>query len=213
MSDANRTHDLERHDARSVNATQGMWLVGLLAVLVVLLFLGGESARHFLRYERTAILEVGEYWRLVTGHLVHGNAMHTALNLAGLALIAALFPKHYSLSGWLLVIGLSLIAIDLGFVWNEPQLEWYVGLSGLLHGALAAGAIAWWRYESRGLALALTAVLICKLGWEQSQGALPFSGDMRVIVDAHLYGACGGVVAGVLIWCVQQRWPSRARPL
>jgi rhomboid family GlyGly-CTERM serine protease len=213
MSDANRTHASGRQDARYASAAQAMWLVGLLTLLVVLLFLGGESTRHLLRYERSAILEAGEYWRLVTGHLVHGSVMHMALNLAGLGLIAALLPKHYSIRDWLFVLGLSLAAIDVGFVWNEPQLEWYVGLSGLLHGALAAGALAWWRYESRGLALAFTAILIGKLGWEQSQGALPFSGDMRVIVDAHLYGACGGLLAGVLIWCIPQRWPWRARPL
>jgi rhomboid family GlyGly-CTERM serine protease len=190
-----------------------MWLVGLLALLVVLLSLGGESARHMLRYERIAVLDAGEYWRLVSGHLVHGNSMHMGLNLAGLGLIAALFPKHYSLAGWLWVVGLSMACIDAGFVWIEPQLHWYVGLSGVLHGALGAGAIAWWRYESKGLALALSCVLIAKLVWEQSQGALPLSGDMPVIVDAHLYGAVGGVIAGVLVWCVQQRWPWRARPL
>ena len=78
----------------------------------------------------------------------------------------------------------------------EPQLEWYVGLSGVLHGALAAGAIGWWRHESKPLALALTAVLVGKLAWEQWQGALPLSGDMPVVVDAHLYGAIGGALAG-----------------
>jgi rhomboid family GlyGly-CTERM serine protease len=212
MSDANRTHDFGRHQAQFVN-TKEIWLVGLLAALVVLLSLGGDSARQLLRYERTAILDAGEYWRLVSGHLIHGNAMHMGLNLAGLGLIAALFPKHYSWAAWVLVGALSMGIIDAGFVWNEPQLEWYVGLSGLLHGALAAGAFAWWRYESRGLALALSCVLIAKLSWEQSQGALPFSGDMPVIVDAHLYGAIGGLIAGVLVWCVQQRWPWRARPL
>jgi len=188
-------------------------MLGLLIAAVVLLSLGGEAVRLALRYERTAILNMGEYWRLISGHFVHGSIQHMAVNVAGLGLIAALFPRGYALSDWLVIGGLSLIAIDVGFVWYQPQLDWYVGLSGVLHGALAAGAIVWWRRESKALAAILAALLVGKLIWEQWQGALPLSGDIPVIVDAHLYGAGGGLVAGVLLWCSERRWPCRSRPL
>jgi len=124
-----------------------------------------------------------------------------------------LFPRHYSLPQWLLILLASVVAIDVGFVFYEPQLQWYVGLSGVLHGALAAGAVAWWRQETKPLALALSLVLVAKLAWEQLHGALPFSGDMPVIVDAHLYGALGGLAAGLCICLLWQGWPSRARSL
>ena len=179
----------------AVSSIQGAWLVGLLAVVLVLLYFTGDAGRQLLRYERAAVLH-GEYWRLLTGHLVHGSGQHLLLNAVGLGLIAALFPREYSLRGWLLILASSVVIIDLGFVFLEPQLEWYVGLSGVLHGALAAGAIGWWQHESRPLALALTLLLIGKLAWEQWHGALPLSGDMPVVVDAHLYGAIGGALAG-----------------
>ncbi|HKR35644.1 MAG TPA: rhombosortase [Steroidobacteraceae bacterium] len=186
--------------ARTVmSSIQGAWLVGLLAAVLVLLWFTGESGRELLRYERAAVLQ-GQYWRLLTGHLVHGSGQHVLLNAVGLGLIAALFPREYSLRGWLLILASSVVTIDLGFVLLEPQLQWYVGLSGVLHGALAAGALGWWRHESRGLALALSGVLIGKLAWEQWHGALPLSGDMPVVVDAHLYGAIGGALAGALLW-------------
>jgi rhomboid family GlyGly-CTERM serine protease len=181
----------------------GGWLLGLLIAGLVLLSLlceaGGEHARLLLRYERGAVLQ-GEYWRLLTGHLVHGSWLHLLLNCAGLGLITALFPDHYSTRQWLLIGLLSLVTIDVGFVFWEPQLSWYVGLSGVLHGALAAGAIAWWRYETKPLALALSAIFVGKLVWEQLHGALPLSGGMAVVVDAHLYGAVGGVIAGTILW-------------
>ena len=179
--------------------TTGWWLLGLLILALVLLSLLGDTGRQWLRYEREAILQ-GEYWRLLTGHLVHGNWLHLFLNGAGLALIAGLFPEHYSVRQWLLIALLSLVTIDVGFVFWEPQLEWYVGFSGVLHGALAAGAVAWWRHESKRLALALSVIFIGKLLWEQWRGALPLSGGLAVVVDAHLYGALGGVIAGVLLW-------------
>ena len=182
----------------------GWWLLGLLIATLVLLSLlceygQGEQLRLLLRYEREAVLQ-GEYWRLLTGHLVHGSWLHLVLNCAGLGLITALFPDHYSTRQWLLIGLLSLVTIDVGFVFWEPQLAWYVGLSGVLHGALAAGGIAWWRYETKRLALALSMIFVGKLLWEQLHGALPLSGGMAVVVDAHLYGAIGGVIAGTILW-------------
>lgn len=199
--------------AASIRAHQGMWLVGLVAGVAVLLACAGEPARLALRYERLAVLDHAQLWRLVTGHLVHAGPAHLLLNMAGLGLIAALFPRDYSVRQWLIVLVASIATIDAGFVLFEPQLQWYVGLSGVLHGALAAGAIAWWRHESRVLALALIAILMLKLGWEQWQGALPFSGDMTVIVAAHLYGAIGGAAAGLLIWQISRRWPAEPASL
>lgn len=189
----------------AVSSIRGAWLVGLLAAVMVLLWLTGDMGREWLRYERVAVLQ-GQYWRLLTGHLVHGSGQHLLLNAVGLGLIAALFPREYSVRSWLLILASSVVTIDLGFVFLEPQLEWYVGLSGILHGALAAGAIGWWRHESKPLALAVTLVLVGKLAWEQWHGALPLSGDMPVVVDAHLYGAIGGALAGAWL-AVHNRAP------
>jgi rhomboid family GlyGly-CTERM serine protease len=201
-----------RGAVRVMKPAHAAWLIGLTVAALVLLSLGGESWREALRYERAAVLR-GEYWRLVTGHLVHGTTQHLLLNVLGLGVMAALFPREFSLRGWLFIAAASVAVIDLGFVLWEPQLEWYVGLSGVLHGVLAAGAIAWWRHESKGFALALTAILAAKLAWEQWRGALPLSGDMPVIVDAHLYGAIGGALAAGALWALRRGWSPRPRSL
>lgn len=190
---------LQWMSGRGPGERSGAWLLGLVLLVLVLLSLLGENGRSALRYEREAVLH-GEYWRLLTGHLVHGGSQHLILNSAGLGLIAALFPHDYSWRAWLLIALFSALAIDAGFVFCEPQLSWYVGFSGVLHGALAAGAIAWWRHESGPLALALSAIFVGKLAWEQWHGALPLSGDLPVVVDAHLYGALGGAVAALGLW-------------
>lgn len=155
----------------------------------------------------------GEWWRLLTGHLVHGGLRHLSLNMAGIGLVALLFGRDYSPGHWLLILLASTLAIDLGFVFYQPQLEWYVGLSGVLHGCIAAGLIAWWRYENRVLTLAVAVLLSAKLFWEQYRGALPLSGDMPVVVAAHLYGAIGGALAAASIAILRQRWPRRSTSL
>jgi rhomboid family GlyGly-CTERM serine protease len=175
--------------------------IGLVAALMVLLSLATDV--HALRYEREAILQ-GEWWRLLTGHLVHFDLHHLLLNLAGLALIAALFPSEYSMGSWLLIVLTSVLAIDVGFFYLRPSLVWYVGASGALHGALAAGAIKWWREQPRWLAGALTAILLGKLAWEQTHGGLPLSGSMPVVVDAHLFGTAGGACAALALWAGQR---------
>lgn len=185
--------------ATAITLRRTSWFLGLLTAVLVLSWLGDESVGHALRYERTAVL-AGEYWRLLTGHFVHGTLAHLMLNLAGLGMVVVLFGRDYALNGWLLILLASIAAIDVGFVFYEPQLQWYVGFSGVLHGALAAGAIAWVRHESGQLALGMVLLLVGKLAWEQWRGALPFSGDMAVIVDAHLYGAIGGALAAGVLW-------------
>jgi rhomboid family GlyGly-CTERM serine protease len=189
-----------------------IWLFGLLFGVLVALGLVEEGLRNVLLYERHGVF-AGEYWRLLTGHLVHGSTQHLLLNLAGLLLIAALFPRDYSSVEWLFVGLSSVVVMDVAFVFYEPQLQWYVGFSGVLHGALAAGAVAWWRSEPKPVALVLTVVLIGKLLWEQWRGALPLSGDLPVVVDAHLYGAIGGAAAASILWAFRQLWPFGHRSL
>jgi rhomboid family GlyGly-CTERM serine protease len=212
MSDANRTQGLG-DSLRRVRVPAGTWLVGLIGAAVVLLAIGGAKVERALRYERAAVLEDGEYWRLLTAHLVHLSAYHLVLNLAGLVLVAVLFPRLFSPGAWLAVGLVSAAAIDLGFLWNEPELEWYVGLSGVLHGILAAGAVAWWRRESKLFAFLLSAILVGKLVWEQGAGDLPTAGTMPVVVDAHLYGAIGGAIAALGLELSRRMWPHGARPL
>jgi rhomboid family GlyGly-CTERM serine protease len=169
-----------------------------IAALLVLLWLGGGPVVEALRFERTAIA-AGELWRLVSGNLVHASGQHLILNLAGLGLMALLFPGEYSRGEWSLIGLTSAMSIAAGLWWGSPEVGWYVGLSGVLHGLIAAGAIAWWRSRLRRMAMMLTAVLVAKLVGERLFGAIGWSGGLNVIIDAHLYGALGGAMAGVIL--------------
>ena len=152
-----------------------------------------------LRYERTAIAQ-GEWWRLLTGHLVHLGAWHAALNAAAFLVLWILFRRDYRLRQWLLIVIVSIVAIDAGLWLLDPRIEWYVGASGALHGIAAAGAVSRIR-QMRREGWVLAALLVVKLSYEQARGAMPFTESMPVVVDAHLYGAIGGTFAALLTWC------------
>jgi rhomboid family GlyGly-CTERM serine protease len=148
-----------------------------------------------LRYQRDAIF-AGEWWRLVTGHFVHLGWAHLALNVMGLALMWALFAADYTPRQWLIITAGSIASIDVGFLLLNPQLVWYVGLSGALHGVMAAGTLAHLRRREPDRWI-LAVFLIGKLVYEQVVGVMPYSLNSTggpVVVDAHLYGAIGALI-------------------
>jgi len=174
-------------------------LPALLAGLAILAAIAGEDGREWLAWDREAIAAQGQLWRLVTGHLTHMGTPHLLLNLGGLGLTWFLVADYLDERDWWLVAAGSVVAMDLGFWLLEPQLLWYVGLSGLLHGLLAAGTAAGLRAGPPEIRL-LAVVLVAKIGYEQWFGPLPGSETAsggQVIVDAHLYGAVGGLLAAI----------------
>lgn len=177
-----------------------------LTLIAVLLALGGDSITELLRYHVTEI-KSGEIWRFITGNLVHLGWSHMLMNLLGLGLIWGLFWGCFSPWQWLIITLISGLAVSLGLFVLNPELIWYVGLSGVLHGLFVAGAVGGIRRGDRREAILLVAI-VGKLIWEQAYGALPGSADMAggpVVVDSHLYGAIGGAIAALLfkprLWC------------
>lgn len=185
---------------------QRLWfLPALLLLAAVLIAAFGEPARVLLRYERYAVADY-ELWRLLTGHLVHLGWTHLGMNAAGLLLVWVLFGRYLSAAAWLGVIAATMVGIDAGFLLLRPDLVWYVGLSGVLHGMLAAGAAVGYR-EHRLESTVLALLLAAKLGWEQVGGAVPGSASVAggpVVVDAHLYGTVAGILA-VLPLLIRER--------
>lgn len=176
-----------------------------LALLMLGLGAAGPDATDRLRYERAGILD-GELWRLATGHLVHGDGLHLAWNLLGVLIVWWLVAREYSPRQWLLILAVSTAGTDLGFLLFERDLDWYVGFSGVLHGCLAAGLVAWVRGTRDWVTWLVAGLFAAKLAWEHWAGPLPFTGasiSLPVVHEAHTYGAVGGVLAA--LWLAH--WP------
>jgi rhomboid family GlyGly-CTERM serine protease len=189
----------------SFHSAVAVFPVVLVAVLLAFHGLGAD-ALPVLRYERSAVLS-GEAWRLVTGHLVHADMVHLGWNVLGVLIVAFLFARDYSWRQWLVILGVSIATTDLGFLLLAPQLEWYVGFSGVLHGLMAAGLVAWLRTSRDAITWIVTGLFAAKLAWEHFAGPLPFTAaslELPVVHEAHTYGAIGGGLAGL--------WLTRRMP-
>ena len=176
---------------------RGLTALGLcLGLLVLAAF--GEAPRLALRWSRSD-LTAGEAWRLVTGHLVHLDLEHALLNVAGLLLVWALFSRVFTAGQWALTLLAGVVAIDLGLWVVNVELQWYVGASGLLHTAMAAGIVRQMLVRDP-VAWGLGVLGVGKLLYEHFSGAMPFtSSGALVVTDAHLYGAVAGMICGVLL--------------
>jgi rhomboid family GlyGly-CTERM serine protease len=188
------------------------WRVPLgIALLCVVLSLGGDTLRELARYERNELLE-GEIWRLVSGHLVHLGTGHTILNLSALGILVWLFDEVLDNVDWAFVMLASALGIDVGLYWFASEVDWYVGLSGVLHGVMIAGSLKLLAARAP-IGLLLLVLTLGKLAWEQWGGPVPFSeltSGGPVVIEAHLFGALGGV-AGLALSMLVRR--ARRPPL
>lgn len=174
--------------------TLGLWLIA--AVLQAVPY----ETHPALFYNRNH-LAAGELLGGLTAHLMHVGWTHYFLNMAGLGLILFLFREAWTPGRLIIVFVACLLAVDAGLWWLSPQVLSYAGLSGILHGLLGAGALLCWRAAGWLTPLVLLAVG-AKLAGEQYLG--PTAGMSNIvgapiIVDSHLYGFIGGIVAALFL--------------
>ncbi len=139
-------------------------------------------------------LAAAQPWRWWTAAFVHWSPMHLLANLIGLVVVGALghvaaVPAVVAMA-WLASWPLLHLALLL-----RPELAHYGGLSGLLHGGVAAAALYLACVETRRrrqIAVAILAGLITKLLLEAPWGPtlqVSPAWDIAIAPLAHVSGA------------------------
>lgn len=173
-------------------------IVVIMGVSILLLAMVGEPLRGYLQWSRSA-LDAGEWWRLVSGHFVHLDIPHALLNVAAMFLLWALFGRTFSLSRLSLIFLIAVSSIDIGLWWFD-DVDWYVGLSGLLHAWAAAAVVRLIIDRQDPVACVIAIFGLGKIVWENTHGALPFTADSTpVVTDVHLFGVLAGMLCGLIL--------------
>ena len=190
------TPDTARGSVRPGRSSDGFFVgLGLLCIAIAL---GGPPIAGWLVYDRDAVLS-GQIWRLGTGDLVHLGGRHLLWNLAGLAIVWVAFAPALGPGGWLAAGLAAAFGSSLGLLLLDPGIRNCSGLSAVLHGLLAAGALGELRRGHRGIGLAFLGLLTVKLAGDRIYGPNPASAALLgggIAVSAHLFGAIGGLAAG-----------------
>ncbi len=217
--------DVEPDDSR-LQSPWTDWRVWMfpagLMLLIGVLGLGGEPWIEALRYDRMAI-EGGEWYRLITGNLVHlpGNTVewngwrfhgpwHLFLNELGVLVLVLLCPERLSLLVWLRRTLLLCLGMSVGLYFFAPDMVWYVGLSGVMHGFFLLGLMPQ-VLKKDIVALGCVLYLLGKLGYELYAGA-PVSDEAaiggKVALESHLWGSISALVYGLVFqsFWKPERW-------
>lgn len=184
-------------------------LLGSACVILYLLAMSDGRWHDALDYRRSRIAS-GEAWRLVSAHLMHLNAAHVMLDVAGLWLVAWIFSRELDWKRQASALLVGAAFVDFGLWSFHPEIERYVGLSGALHALFAAGATCWllaaaptpadrttWRLR-RTWGAALLIGLVAKLVLENAGDAFWLHATrFDVVTAAHRWGSAGGAAVGV----------------
>lgn len=184
---------------------------GWFNLLVLLFVLGAQVLEplsgEWLGYQRQEIL-TGEYWRAFTGQLVHTNLNHALLNASGLLLVMLSFQYEQNAKRDIPCFFLCSLFVGLGLLIFVPTIEWYKGLSGILHGYFIYYVFLALLSTPKIALIALT-VITGKLIWEQTPladlSATEALIDSRVAVESHLYGAIAGYLYGSCAFIMLKR--------
>lgn len=121
------------------------WLTIALAGSAAALYAALGPAPEAWVYDRAAIAD-GEWWRLFSGHWLHGDGGHLGWNLVALLLLSGLVESR---GRWLLLACLLLgsLVVDAVLGLAMPDLAYYCGLSGVLNALLLPALAGLWRHE------------------------------------------------------------------
>lgn len=209
-----------------LNGWMPVMLIGCCALVLACI----PGALTELRYERAG-LAAGQSWRALTAHVVHLDITHLLYNFLGLALIHELLwtdlpARHKAGLALCAALGIS------GALWRlQPEIAWYAGSSGVLHGLWSGCALAGClrmdgcsqgtaapaparregkpvenrRLSHRHVCVAALVVLSIKLHGNLLPGDAVTTGasGLPVVPSAHLYGALTGTIY-VIAWRLMQ---------
>lgn len=176
-------------------ARQHSLLIVLICLISSFAFIFDNQISQYLVYNRDLISQ-GEFWRIITGHFLHTNGYHLLLNLSAIILLWALHGQFYRYLNYTSLFFISALTTSFGLYVFSPDLQQYVGLSGVLHGVFVFGAIMDIHNKEKTGYLLFIGVWL-KIAHEQYNGASIEIAELigaTVAIDAHLWGAIGGLL-------------------
>lgn len=163
------------------------WRTLLLSGFASLLFILFGAAPETLVYSRETIQQ-GEWWRLITGHWVHSDSGHALWDISALLLLGWFYETHTRQSLLRLLVPSSLF-ISAAIWFLLPELDYYCGLSGILHSLLVITFYQHWRQHQQIEYLAVIVFTVIKIVIEMNLSTALFTNTAwPALPESHLYG-------------------------
>jgi len=176
-------------------------LIKAILIFTILLFLL-QFFQNQLVWNRPEI-EAGQWYRIITGNLVHSNYPHLFLNLAGLWIAGLLFVDSMNSKTFLLSTIILSLFVGLGLYYFSPDLMKYYGFSGVLYGLFIVGGTSLILQKDYITGFLLYLFIGGKIIWDSLYGASQSSAELigvPVAVDAHISGAVGAILISLALY-------------
>lgn len=147
-------------------------------------------------YVRNTV-DQGEWWRILSGQLVHTNWPHFALNIGSLVLFALLFYNTIHVRTFTISLFLLIVSVGVCIHLFEPRIHWYAGLSGAIYGLYLIGARTAYQAEDKLVAVGVAVLIIGKAAFDHWIGPIQNNAELigaRVVTESHLYGIATAIV-------------------
>ncbi|MEH6471629.1 MAG: rhomboid family intramembrane serine protease [Halopseudomonas sp.] len=153
----------------------------------------------WLCFDQQAIVADGQWWRLLSGHLVHSSGSHFFWDSLAFAVFASL-AERWNRRALLQALLLALVLLNM-LLLSPWGLEQYCGLSGLMCAAAVQALWAHYQQQPGLIRLLPTLMGIWKL-FEEAQGssALIASDSWPLYAPAHWVGIGAGLVVLLIVW-------------
>ena len=170
--------------------------------LITIALIGFQALQSELIFHRYAIND-GEFWRIITGNLVHTNTPHLIMNITGLWLFWMLYDENMTPRQLYTSVLITSLAVGIGIYWFTPELTWYAGLSGSLYGLYIIGATSSLCNKDYISSIPVLILVPGKLLLDANQKGMTHASaeliDAPIATDAHLYGFLSAIVISIVI--------------
>jgi membrane associated rhomboid family serine protease len=194
---ANRYFAQGRGDALTITMTK--LIIAVTVVISITAILTQEGPDGALVYQALwldkAAVAAGEYWRLWTVTLVHGDIIHLAFNMYALWIVGPLVERWYGQIRFLVFyLACAATGSVASFVFGGAGVS--VGASGAIFGMFGVLAAANWIHKpvdryARGIAMQIGVLIVINLAFGFAAAGIDNA--------AHIGGLLGGLWLGAVI--------------
>lgn len=170
----------------------------VIALLVFLQYAIPNSVNSIALY--FDLVRDGEYWRIISGNLIHSGHIHLLFNCLGVLLVWLLYAERFDTTRYLGVIFVGCLFVGIGETYLSNY-DSYRGFSGVLHGLLLFGAIADIKRKDT-FGWMIFVIIAGKIVIENTTNMSIFAGaiiDDSVAVTSHLFGGIAGAMLSVFL--------------
>ncbi|MFY0678509.1 MAG: rhombosortase [Neptuniibacter sp.] len=168
-----------------IPVTCGIVLISLLLSSALII----NNAVELLSFNYHSITHSQQYWRLLTGHMIHSSWDHLFWDLITFALANA-YLEHHDRVKMLFGFGVGILGLNLFLLSPLASIQEYSGLSGILYTQIILAASVWATKNKSILGfLPLTIILIKTLFEVFSDSSAFMQNGWQLYWPAHLVGA------------------------